>query len=133
MPFREPVASQPLNQQFNFALSSARIKIEHAFGVLKNRLGSLVSIPIQMQTEEANIWVMVCVCLHNLILTVDGKSDAMLNDPTLVPATATSRSQQPGGRVEQGTSSREDVRAGERLRESIALHIQTLQDALYKL
>lgn len=90
-----------------------------------------------MRTEEAhikaNIWLMTCVCLHNLILTLDGKSDAMLNDPNLIPASGSSRASRRTGRVEPDSSNAENVRAGERLRQSIALHLQTLQDAMYEI
>jgi hypothetical protein len=47
-PYKLPVARQPSYKAFNKALSERRIKIEHAFGVLKARWSSLKSLPVRI-------------------------------------------------------------------------------------
>lgn len=46
IPYKEPAASQPENAAFNYQLSIPRVKIEHAFGVLKARWPTLRNIPV---------------------------------------------------------------------------------------
>ena len=45
-PYKEPASRLPANTAFNYELSVPRVKIEHAFGVLKARWPTLYSIPV---------------------------------------------------------------------------------------
>lgn len=52
-----------------------RIKIEHAFGILKSKFRSLRGIPIHIKGPKdlhlVNIWIRVCVILNNFLLDQD--------------------------------------------------------------
>lgn len=96
VPYCELAASQPLNQKYNIALSQGCIKIEHAFGVLKNWFGSLTCLPVRIWKDDNHIkallWIGSCICLHNIILMSHGRTDPILNDSTLIPSIEGSRS-----------------------------------------
>jgi DDE superfamily endonuclease len=50
-PYKVPIARQPSHKAFNKAHSEQRIKIEHAFGVLKARWPSLRSLPVRIRDD----------------------------------------------------------------------------------
>ncbi|OAD73948.1 hypothetical protein PHYBLDRAFT_145413 [Phycomyces blakesleeanus NRRL 1555(-)] len=54
----EYVLADAADQEFNTKISSMQVKIEHAFGILKERFYSLKSIP-------------VCVALNNFLMCQD--------------------------------------------------------------
>jgi len=60
-------------------LAEASIKIEHAFGVLKSRYGSLKGIPINIRTGQDQVkvlaWIMSCILLHNFLSTLESDED----------------------------------------------------------
>jgi hypothetical protein len=57
--------------KFNQALASARVLVEHTFGMLKMRFQSLRSLRTQIDTqldlERALNWIHACVLLHNFL------------------------------------------------------------------
>lgn len=57
--------------KFNQALASARVVVEHTFGMLKMRFQSLRSLRTQIDTqldlERALNWIRACVLLHNFL------------------------------------------------------------------
>jgi len=59
-PDKEPLASRAAGgyQEFNCRLGEAHVKIEHAFGVLKCRWGSLRGIPINIRTGQDHVRVL---------------------------------------------------------------------------
>ena len=65
-PYRNPAATLPENEMFNFYFSSARTIIEHVNGILKNRFSSLRGIRTQVKTKEdfvaINDHIVVCRC-----------------------------------------------------------------------
>ncbi|OAD75786.1 hypothetical protein PHYBLDRAFT_94076, partial [Phycomyces blakesleeanus NRRL 1555(-)] len=74
-----PIKKKPRNselsladQEFNTKISSMRVKIEHAFGILKERFYSLKSIPVRIKRKEdvvkVNAWIRVCVALNNFLM-----------------------------------------------------------------
>ena len=71
--YKEPAARQPVNAAFNFQLSIPRVKIEHAFGILKARWPTLYDIPIQIGLNKdighkrVINWTMSCLVLHNIL------------------------------------------------------------------
>ena len=75
-PYKEPASRHPANTAFNYQLSIPRLKIEHAFGVLKARWPTLYSIPVRItgidqekergHTRVLN-WTIACVVLHNIL------------------------------------------------------------------
>ena len=71
-PYRNPAAQSPINQVFNELFSSARCRIEHVNGVLKNRFSSLKGLRICIRThadfQRVNLWILVCLLLHNLLI-----------------------------------------------------------------
>ncbi|AAW45247.1 hypothetical protein CNH01500 [Cryptococcus deneoformans JEC21] len=58
--------------KFNKKCSSARVKIEHAYGILKNRWQSLRSLRVKICNVRdegvATCWIQACVVLHNLLI-----------------------------------------------------------------
>jgi len=64
-------------------LGEARVKIEHAFGVLKCRWGSLRGILINIRTGQDHVrvlaWIMSCILLHNLLSNLESDEDWVNN------------------------------------------------------
>jgi len=64
-------------------LGEARVKIEHAFGVLKCRWGSLRGIPINIRTGQDHVrvlaWIMSCILLHNFLSNLESDEDWVNN------------------------------------------------------
>lgn len=73
-PYRSPAANHPDNQFFNVRVSSARVKIEHVNGILKNRFSSLKEIRLQVKTcqdfKRINNWITACCILHNFAMSL---------------------------------------------------------------
>lgn len=74
-----PVSKKPKNgvtgdedQQFNTYISQMRIKIEHAFGILKSRFQSLKQLRLKVESKEdikyASAWIRVCIALNNFLI-----------------------------------------------------------------
>lgn len=78
-PFKDPAASLPNNTAFNYEVSKPRVKIEHAFGVLKARWPTLYEIPVRIGMDEkqghqrVHYWAMACLVLHNLLYRMRDK------------------------------------------------------------
>ena len=72
-PYKEPASGQSPNAAFNYALSIPRVKIEHAFGVLKARWSTLYEMPIRIGADReeghrrVHNWTMACLVLHNIL------------------------------------------------------------------
>lgn len=73
-PYKNPAALKLVNKRFNRKLSSIRIDIEHAFGMLKGRWNSLTGLRLclynEQQYEYMVQWITACVVLHNILLTL---------------------------------------------------------------
>ena len=71
-PYKAPNTSRRSNRKFDRRLSSIRIDIEHAFGMLKNRWTSLTGLQLiftnHQQYEYACIYVTAYIVLHNILL-----------------------------------------------------------------
>jgi hypothetical protein len=69
-PYPGQAGKRAHNKEFNFALRQARSRIEHVNAILKGRLASLNSIPIEIECnydhERAQQWIRCCIVLHNL-------------------------------------------------------------------
>lgn len=73
-PFRESSNELTLLQRkrFNKEFSAYRIRIEHCFGLLKERFNSLKDLKLQIK-DDASIkrscrWILVCAILHNIVI-----------------------------------------------------------------
>lgn len=77
VPYRQPYASEPLNQKYNELFSSARVKIELLNGSIKTRFGSLKGIPTQVKSKDdfkrVNRHIVATLVLHNVLLRFDDK------------------------------------------------------------
>ena len=63
-PFFNPVT--PGQQRYNDALTTTRARIEHTFGIVKNRFGCLL-IPLRLMCPQYSCHVItVCFILHNI-------------------------------------------------------------------
>ena len=62
----------PADEKFNTYITMMLIKIEHAFGILKEQFYSLKSVPIRIRRrsdmEYVNYWITICVVLNNFLL-----------------------------------------------------------------
>lgn len=73
-PFRDnsQALSKAKRASFNRAISSKRVRIEHCFGVMKEKLPSLKCLPVKIKDEKsykfACDWIRVCCILHNILL-----------------------------------------------------------------
>ena len=47
-PYKDPITKKPPYSRFNSALSVARVKIEHAFGIPEARWTTLYDVPIRI-------------------------------------------------------------------------------------
>ena len=76
-PYKRPEQHSIANRRFNQQLSSVRIDIEHAFGILKGRWQSLCGLRLRLKNQErydfALSWIYVCVLLHNILIREDDK------------------------------------------------------------
>lgn len=73
-PYKAPLTQNSSNCRFNRKLSSLRIDIEHAFGILKGRWGSLVGLRILLRLKNlykfAVKWITACCVLHNILVNI---------------------------------------------------------------
>ncbi|XP_037806208.1 protein ANTAGONIST OF LIKE HETEROCHROMATIN PROTEIN 1-like [Lucilia sericata] len=73
-PFRTNATERSIKERtdFNKTLSRYRIRIEHCFGIIKERFNSLKELKIQIKNKSsikrACNWVLVCAILHNILL-----------------------------------------------------------------
>lgn len=76
-PYRSPAALVPCNTVHNHLFSAGRVIIEHVNAELKGRFSSLRGVRIQVKKvedfERVNEWILVCIILHNLLLSFDDK------------------------------------------------------------
>ena len=74
-PYKAPHTRQKRIRKFNRRLSSIRIDIEHAFGILKGRWKSLTGLRLRLRTKKqyefACMWITACVVLHNVLHGLD--------------------------------------------------------------
>ncbi|KAF9502760.1 hypothetical protein BS47DRAFT_1284980, partial [Hydnum rufescens UP504] len=81
VPFKKPLNQRPENKTFNYYLSRVRVKSEHTMGYLMGRFGSLQSLRQQISCPRdhklAVNWIMVCLILHNLIISIEGGIDEL--------------------------------------------------------
>lgn len=89
LPYLVPIKRKPLNEdhhpadeKFNTYIAMMRIKIEHAFGILKERFCSLKLLPVKYSKktgrydqQRVNDWIRTCVILNNFLM--DRGNDAL--------------------------------------------------------
>lgn len=77
-PFKKPIDGELTTEQrhFNFFLSTIRIRVEHAIGLLKGRFQSLRELRIQIGSKQkhrwAILWIRCCIVISNLIIRLEG-------------------------------------------------------------
>ena len=75
-PYKGAISREPIHSAFNYALSVPRVKIEHAFGILKARWPSLRDVPIRIGEDvdaghlKVLYWTISCVVLHNMLASM---------------------------------------------------------------
>ena len=85
-PYKKPASQEARNATFNEQHAIPRAKIEHAFGVLKERWPSLSHIPVQIgQDQELGHrrvinWTMACIVLHNILHNINENQDSLENE-----------------------------------------------------
>ena len=85
-PFKEPASRQADNAAFNKQFSKARVKIEHAFGVLKARWPTLRDIPVRIGEDRERghkrvlNWTIACVVLHNFLQQTNDDNEWLQNE-----------------------------------------------------
>ncbi|XP_064462095.1 uncharacterized protein LOC135372408 [Ornithodoros turicata] len=78
-PYRDYGNLTPQQLNFNLCLSQTRVRIEHAFGLLKNRFRQLLLLEM-WTVPKATQFILACCVLHNLC--VDG-GDVTIEDETV--------------------------------------------------
>ena len=90
-PYKEPASRQPNNATFNKQFAKTRVKIEHAFGVLKARWPTLRNIPVRIgeNREQGHRrvlnWTMACVVLHNFLHQANDNNEWLQNEEVAEP------------------------------------------------
>lgn len=80
-PFRKN--SNQLNasarKDFNRFFSSYRVRVEHTYGIMKEKLPSLKKLPIKINDRRSHQfacdWIRVCCILHNMLLPLYDEED----------------------------------------------------------
>ncbi|KIO27437.1 hypothetical protein M407DRAFT_38880, partial [Tulasnella calospora MUT 4182] len=74
---KRPAADDPLNRQFDTAVSRIRIRSEHCMGAIKGRFQSLRGLRIRINRKRNHVdacnWIRMCLILHNLVIDIEGK------------------------------------------------------------
>jgi hypothetical protein len=105
VPYRQPAASIPENEEFNLRLSRGRVVSEHGNGILKGRFQSLRCLPVCIakasDVEFACDWIIACCVLHNMVNSRRRVNDEVAPfeeahdrdsaDPATMAATSTTR------------------------------------------
>jgi hypothetical protein len=64
-PFKQPEASYPENEQFNYFYSVGRVLIEHCNGMMKSRWNSLTGLRVAIHNNDdflkVNKWIICCI------------------------------------------------------------------------
>ena len=72
--YKTSTTFKKINRRFNRKLFNIRIDIEHAFDMFKNRWINLIEFRLclynENQYEYVVKWIIVCVVLHNVLLTL---------------------------------------------------------------
>lgn len=74
---KRPAADDPLNRQFDMAVSHIRIRSEHCMGAIKGRFQSLRGLRIRINRKRDHVdaceWIRMCLILHNLVIDIEGE------------------------------------------------------------
>ena len=73
VPFKDPYARHPPRAAFNSQLSIPRVRIEHAFGLLKARFLSLRNLPVRIGENIAEDHYRVAMWISTCLVLVTGK------------------------------------------------------------
>lgn len=80
-PYKEPLASREIGgfKTFNIRLAEARVRIEHAFGVLKNRWSSLRGLSMRISNAQDHVrvvaWIIACIIVHNFLCGIESDEE----------------------------------------------------------
>ena len=126
-PYKEPIARKASYAAFNYALSIPRVKIEHAFGILKARWPSLYDIPIRISKDAESghtkvmHWTMTCLVLHNMLASWKD-DEAWLNEMVKqdMRSQEHDRADEQNVRENEGESKRAGIRRRDDLRELVS-------------
>ena len=71
-PYKSPLTNEKQNRRFNQKLFRIRVDIEHTFGILKGRWGSLTGLRLLLRSKKsykfAVRWITACCVLRNILL-----------------------------------------------------------------
>ncbi|KAF9118419.1 hypothetical protein BG015_006620, partial [Linnemannia schmuckeri] len=107
--------------RFNVAHASARVKIEHAFGLLKGKFKSLKELRVDIDTQkdmtDAGRHIMVCVILHNItrLRSLRDAGDDLIREEPLIRL--------PPANQRNTTITREEKTRAERKRRNIMIEV----------
>lgn len=74
VPYRDNGFLTPMQSKFNTILSSTRVVVEQAFGILKKKFRILKYIEVQ-RAHMPKLITMACMILHNIIIDNEGNID----------------------------------------------------------
>ena len=117
MPYKEPASRLDINTAFNYQLSIPRVKIEHAFGILKARWRTIHDIPVHIDMDKDKghkrviNWTMACVVIHNILHSMRDNEEWL--------GYGDNREVEIGNVLEEQESNAEGKHAGTRRREEL--------------
>lgn len=85
-PYKRPLSQQAQGgyKRYNEMHTSARVTVEHSFGILKARFPSLDRIPLKFPTPNHHghfvKWILVSLILHNFLQAAEDSDDYWLED-----------------------------------------------------
>lgn len=83
VPYRDNGHLTQKQKNFNFCHSSARMAIERAFGYLKGRFRSLLTILDMKRVDLIAKYIIACCVLHNICLLKDDEFPDLLEIPSI--------------------------------------------------
>ena len=128
-PYKGRIARDPVHSAFNYALSVPRVKIEHAFGILKARWPSLTEIPVRIGENERSghekvlYWTIACVVLHNMLAGM-GDNESWLEETVAQNSGgeyAENHNNHHRARGREGEGGREGIERRNNLRDLVAM------------
>ena len=82
--YKAPAAYQPKNANFNHCIAKARVRNEHAIGILKSRFASLREMRLHLYRKSDMVqyvkWIYCCIILHNMLANLGDSWEDLIQD-----------------------------------------------------
>ena len=82
--YKAPAANLPRNTEFNHCIAKARVRNEHAIGILKSRFASLREMRLHLYRKSDMLhyikWIYACTILHNMLANLGDSWHKLFHD-----------------------------------------------------